>query len=281
MKYIYLLAAVMLLPVVSYAEEKQEDDVIVFTAPPRGSVVKETSTYQPIADFLSEVIGKKVVYKQPVSWMHYQKDMWSNNLQIAFDGPHFVSWRLNNKNHTPLVKLPQPHVWVVIARKDDKTTNKLVDLQGRAFCGHPPPNFGTLTIRSKFESATREFRLVVRKGWKNIYNAIVDEQVCYAGVLPITNLNQYDPDRKFVKVIYTHEPYANQALTMNTQFSLEMRQKVKAALLSEKGQAAMENLRKRFTKGQQLVEAHDEEYRYVSDVLKNVYGYGFNFNSTE
>lgn len=276
MKFIILFMMAVMLPAVSYADNKS-DDVIVFTAPPRGTEVKEAKTYKPIAEFLTDVIGKKVVYKQPMSWMHYQKDMWNNNLQIAFDGPHFVSWRLNNTNHTPLVKLPQPHIWVVIARKDDKSTNKLSDIEGRAFCGHPPPNFGTLTIRSQFNTVTREPRLIVRKGWKNIYNSIVDEQVCYAGVLPITNLNVYDPDRKFVKVIYTHDPYANQALTVSNKFPKAMREKIRTALLSKQGQEAMFNLRKRYTKGKPLVKAETEEYRYVSDVLKNVYGYGFTF----
>ena len=271
------LLMVILLSLSLCQTQAQEDEPIVFTAPPRGTLVKETSTYKPIADYLSKVLGKKVIYKQPMSWLHYQKDMWADKLQIAFDGPHFVSWRMNNKNHTPLVKLPQPHIWVVVARKDDKSTNSLTDIEGRTFCGHPPPNFGTLTIRSQINAVTREPRLVVRKGWKNIFNSIVDEQACYAGVLPKTNLSKFDPEMKYVKVIYEHAPYANQALTISNQFPVATREKVRAALLSEEGQLSMTNLRKRFTKGKKLVSANNQEYRYVSDVLKNVYGYGFNF----
>lgn len=276
-----LFLVLLTLPILSFAEEQKDSETIVFTAPPRGTLIKETKSYKPIADYLSRVLNKKVVYKQPMSWMHYQKDMWNDKIQIAFDGPHFVSWRMNKLNHTPLVKLPQPHIWVVIARKDDTTTNKLSDIQGRAFCGHPPPNFGTLTIRSLVNNVTREPRLIVRKGWKNIFNSIVDEEACFAGVLPITNLDAYDPERKYVKVIYTHTPYANQALTVSTKFSTKMRQKIKTSLLSEEGQAAMGNLRKRFTKGENLVSANKKEYRHVSNVLNNVYGYGFTFPTTD
>lgn len=273
-----LLTLLLVLPVaLPAADTPRKDDVIVFTAPPRGTKVAETKTYQPIAEFLTKVIGKKVVYQQPVSWLHYQKDMWNDKLQIAFDGPHFVSWRMNKMNHTPLVKLPQPHVWVVVARKDDKSTNTLKDIEGRSFCGHPPPNFGTLTIRSQIESVTREPKLVIRKGWKNIFNAVVDEQICHSGVLPITNLSKYDPNGTQVKVVYQHKPYANQAFTISNHFPLKMREKIRQALLSEEGQRAMQNLRNRYAKGKKLVAANNQEYRYVSDVLKNVYGYGFDF----
>jgi len=265
------------LPITSNAAG--EDDVIVFTAPPRGTLIKETSTYKPIADFLSKALNKKVVYKQPLSWMHYQRDMWDDKIQIAFDGPHFVSWRMNNTGHTPLVKLPQPHVWAVIARKNDKTTNNIHDIQARSFCGHPPPNFGTLTIRSLVDSVTKEPKLVIRKGWKTIFNSIVDEQACYSGVVPLTNLSKYDPGLTKVKVIYTHPPYPNQALTINSHFSSDFREKVRDLLLSKEGQIAMGNLRQRFTKGKYLVPANKREYLEVSDVLKNVYGYGFNFKS--
>lgn len=280
MKIIILIVFISLSNV-SFASDQDGDDTIVLTAPPRGSLIKETKTYQPIAEYLSRVLNRKVVYKQPLSWMHYQKDMWDDKLQIAFDGPHFVSWRMNHTNHTPLVKLSQPHVWVVIARKNDTSTNKLSDIEGRAFCGHPPPNFGTLTIRSLINANTREPRLVIRKGWKNIYNSIVDEEICFAGVIPKTNLALFDPKGKYVKVIYEHTPYPNQALTVSNHFPAELRDKIRTSILSKEGQAAMTNLRNRFTKGKPLVRADREEYRYVSSVLNEVYGYGFTLSESD
>jgi len=279
-KIVVLIPMLVLWPIISNVASADDDDVIVFTAPPRGTLSKETNTYKPIADFLSKALNKKVVYKQPLSWMHYQRDMWDDKIQIAFDGPHFVSWRMNNTDHTPLVKLPQPHIWAVIARKDDDSTNNIQDIQARSFCGHPPPNFGTLTIRSLVNSVTREPKLVVRKGWKTIFNSVVDGKACFSGVVPLTNLSKFDPELKYVKVIYQHSPYPNQALTINSHFSPGFREKVRALLLSEKGQKAMGNLRKRFTKGKYLVTANKKEYKEVSDVLNNVYGYGFNFKSS-
>ncbi|MDH5181089.1 MAG: phosphate/phosphite/phosphonate ABC transporter substrate-binding protein [Gammaproteobacteria bacterium] len=266
----------MVLPVFVQAAD-QGDDVIIFTAPPRGTLSVENETYQPIADYLSRVLQKKVIYRQPLSWMHYQKEMVENKYHIVFDGPHFVSWRMNHTNHIPLVKLPQPLVWVIIARKDDTRTNALKDLEGRGFCGHPSPNLGTLTVRSLMNTATREPRLVVRKGWHTIYKGVVNEKACVAGALPKTNLYLYDPELKHTKIIYEHQPYPNQAITISNKFDTELRDKVRASLLSKEGQNSMAKLRKRYTKGDTLVKANKDEYRYVTNVLNEVYGYGYNF----
>lgn len=38
---------------------------IIFTSPPRESHAKGLEVYQPIADYLSKVIGQKVVYQYP------------------------------------------------------------------------------------------------------------------------------------------------------------------------------------------------------------------------
>src|SRR5690349_1500151 len=46
----------------------QEQETIVFTAPPRESADEAQEIYQPIAEYLSRVIGKKVVYKNVGTW---------------------------------------------------------------------------------------------------------------------------------------------------------------------------------------------------------------------
>ncbi|MDH5408338.1 MAG: phosphate/phosphite/phosphonate ABC transporter substrate-binding protein [Gammaproteobacteria bacterium] len=273
------LLAIIFFPMLANAENLEKKDVIVFTAPPRGSLEAETKTYKPIADYLSKVLNKKVVYKQPMSWMHYQKDMWADKFDIVFDGPHFVSWRMNNTKHTPLIKLPDQMIWVIVARKDNTKVNKLKDIEGKGFCGQSPPNLGTLTVRSLVDAATREPRLVSRKGWKNVYKGVIEEKACVAGVMPITNLKQYDPQGKNAKIIYKHIPFPNQALTVSSEFSLNLRDKIRKSLLTKEGQNTMQALRKRYTNGNLMVPANKNEYKHVTSVLNDVYGYGFKFDS--
>ncbi|HEY9051906.1 MAG TPA: PhnD/SsuA/transferrin family substrate-binding protein, partial [Gammaproteobacteria bacterium] len=81
----------------------------VFTAPPRESEESGIEIYQPIATFLTKVTGEKFVYRYPANWADYGRDMQNNVYDMAFDGPHFVSWRIKNINHDAIVKLPQLH----------------------------------------------------------------------------------------------------------------------------------------------------------------------------
>ncbi|MEK7734742.1 MAG: PhnD/SsuA/transferrin family substrate-binding protein [Pseudomonadota bacterium] len=54
----------------------------------------ETDAYQPIADYLSSKLGRKVVYRHVDNWLSYQSEMRKGKFDIVIDGPHFVSWRM-------------------------------------------------------------------------------------------------------------------------------------------------------------------------------------------
>lgn len=264
----------LLLPSTSQAADAE----LFFTAPPRGKA-KDVKSYEPIAQYLTKKLGVKVTYVPPISWMHYKRDMIKNTnyFHITFDGPHFVSWRTVNLDHIPVAKLPQQHIWLVVARKDDNKTNKLTDLHGYKLCGQAPPNFGTLTVQSHYPHPARQPVLKPTKGWENIYKSVVAGK-CVAGVLPITNLQKFDPELAKVKVIHQHHAYPNQAFTVSNKLDPSLRKKIQEALLSKEGQTAMQFLRDRYARGRKLVNANPDEYLDVSNVLDSVYGFGFNFD---
>lgn len=245
----------------------------IFSAPPRETQKKGEYFYQPIAEFLTRATGEKFVYEYPVSWPTYAKKMKTNHYDLIFDGPHFVSWRIENIQHKALVKLPQQHVWTVIAGKDNVQVNKLDDLEARRFCGPASPNFGTLTFYTHFTNPVREPVHTITKGWRNGYDGVLDGK-CQAAVLPKTNHEVFDPAKQFTKVIHVHEPFPNQGFTAGPGMSPELKQRVKAALLSPDGQQAMSRLRDRFTKGKELVAAEDSEFDGVNIVLDRAIGFG-------
>lgn len=239
----------------------------VFTAPPRESAEAGKEIYQPIADYLSKVIGEPVVYRHPASWEEYSRGMQSGEYDLAFDGPHFVSWRIKYVKHDVLVKLPQLHIWRVIARKDNSNINSIDDLVGRKVCAPKSPNFGMLTMMSHFSNPDKQPIHVITKGWKDGFDSVVDGK-CEATVLPKTNHRKFDSSLTKTKAIHTHLPYPNQALTAGPNLTPAMKVKIKAALLSDEGEAALSKLRDRFTQGAKLVAAENEEYEGISMVLK-------------
>ncbi len=89
----------------------------LFVAPPRESLEQGNAIYKPIADFLTKATGEQFTYKHPNDWTEYSRGMKNGEYDLVFDGPHFVSWRIANVNHDVVAKLPQLHIWRVIAKK--------------------------------------------------------------------------------------------------------------------------------------------------------------------
>jgi ABC-type phosphate/phosphonate transport system substrate-binding protein len=251
-----------------YLEGGSESSPLVFSAPPRGSYAEEVAAYQPIAELLSEVIGKKIVYQYSDNWLSYSKDMTMGRYDIVFDGPAFNGWRAERLSHVPLVKLPEDFVFVVVTRADDKSLNDVKDLAGRMVCAHAPPNLGTLTMLSRFDNPSRQPRIVETKGWDNSYKAMLEGK-CVATVVPIKNLQKLDKGpQRASKTLYTHRAMPNQALSVGPRVSPELRARIAQALLSEKGKLATAKLRAAYA-GKDFVPATREEYAGLGDLLKD------------
>ncbi len=87
-----------------------------------------------------------MTYQQPRGWLFYQRDMRQDAYDIVFDGPHFISWRTLQSNHTPVAKLPGKLVFAVVARQDDAGIKELDNLVNQSVCTVSPPNLSTLTL---------------------------------------------------------------------------------------------------------------------------------------
>ena len=127
-------------------------ETLILTAPPRESIEKGKHTYEPIAKYLSSVLNKKIEYQHPGNWLSYSADMRKGKYDLVFDGPHFVSWRIQRLRHTPLVKIPGGFIFRFVADKANRKVSKVDDLIGRKVCGHAPPNQGTLRLYNEFRN---------------------------------------------------------------------------------------------------------------------------------
>lgn len=246
----------------------------IFTAPPRESLEKGIKVYKPISDYLTTLTGERFVYEHPETWSEYSENMHAEKYDLLFDGPHFVDWRINNLDHNVLIKLPHIFRWQIIARKDDNSISNIQDIVGKKVCAPGSPNFGMLSMFSHFTNPERQPEHIKIKGWINVFDGVKSGK-CDAGVLPKTNLSVYDKDGKYVKILHTHLPYPNQGFTAGKRITPELRQTIRQGLLSEDGQKALLNLRKRFSAGSKLVKAENEEYNGVHIVLKRAQNFTY------
>ena len=241
---------------------------LVFSAPPRGSYQEEVAIYQPIVDLLSKVIGKKVTYQYSDNWLSYSKDMTEGSYDIVFDGPAFNGWRIEKLSHTPIVRLPEDFVFVVITKADNDRVKQVKDLAGRMICAHAPPNLGTLTLLSQFDNPARQPVIIETKGWDNSYKAMLNGK-CAATVVPIKNLTKNDAGaKKLTKTLYQHKAMPNQAISVGPRIAPELHKKIAQALLSEEGKQATAKLRSAYA-GKDFVPTTRDEYAGMGDLLKS------------
>ena len=249
----------------------EDQEALVFTAPPRESVDDAMEIYQPVAAYLSQVIGKKVVYKHPGTWGVYRTQMLQGKYDIIFDGPHFNSYRMEKLNHNILVKIPERHEFAVIVRKQETSFTTVKQMAGRTFCAHAPPNLGTLVLLSQFDNPVRQPMIINTKGWENIYEGVISGK-CVGGILPVLNLKKYDR-AGLTRIVFKTQAMPNQAFSAGPRVSLQDQAKIAEALVSPEAAGPTAKLRAAYKVGDSLALASNQEYQGMAEYLRNEWGY--------
>ena len=244
----------------------------VFSVPPLESAQAAAEIYTPIAEYLSQATGKKVVFRHASNWLAYQTEMRRGDYDLVFDGPHFNSWRAANLQHSILVKAPGDHSFVVVVKKDNAKVQDLKQLAGRAICGMSPPNLGTLTVLNEFDNPMRQPVIQNVQGWDTIYSNMQAGQ-CAAAILPARNLAKYDPQGNATRIVFKAKAYPNQALSAGPRVAPDDQSKIARALAAPTARAATAKLRDAYALTGDFQPASKDEYAGVAGILKDTWGY--------
>jgi ABC-type phosphate/phosphonate transport system substrate-binding protein len=250
-----------------------DNNELVLSAAPREESAEADAIFTPVAEYLSTVLGKKVVFKHAGNWGVYQGLMQKGAYDIVFDGPHFNSWRVDRAQHNVLVKVPGDHVFVVLVKKDNDKIRELKQLAGRSICAHAPPNLGTLTALNEFENPSRQPIIVNIDGWKNIYAGLMDNK-CVAAVVPLKTLEQFEKNTgRQTKIVFRGATLPDNALSAGPRLSAQDQEKITRALLSPEGEKATAKLRDKYAAGKSFSAANNKEFAGLGTYLKNEWGY--------
>lgn len=262
-----LIAGLFLSLVASFSSAE-----LILTAPPRQSLDEGRQTFDPVAKFMSEIIGEPVVYRQPHDWADYSAEMRAGKYDIVFDGPHFAAWRIKHLGHTPIAKLPGTLDFLIITRWDDKRINRVRDLASKVVCGLPSPNLATITAISRFSNPVLQPEVYEVKGGFDEVILALKEGKCRAAV---TRDNAYkklaDEEKKLFRVIYKSPSYPNQTFTVGERVKPRARERLIAALTEKKPVPAVENIFVQFSKNAKFfVPARSEDYTNLESLLEGV-----------
>ncbi len=246
------------------------DQPLVLSAPPRETAEEAKAIYQPVAEYLSKITGRRIVYRHPGTWGGYRSEMLRGGYDLVFDGPHFNSYRIEKLNHNVLVRIPAIHEFVVVARQGGEFRN-MSDLAGRRICTHAPPNLGTLVLLSQFENPARQPVIRDTNGWNEIFAGVASGR-CDAGVMPLANLKQLDPSGRMT-VLFKSKPMLNQAISAGPRLTPAEQNKISTALLSPEAAGPTARLRAEYKIGPSFAAATNRQYEGLSHYLRNEWGY--------
>lgn len=249
------------------------NDEYVLSAAPREDAAEAERIYGPVAEYLSKVLEKKVIYKYPGNWGVYQGLMQKNAYDIVFDGAHFNSWRIDRAQHNVLLKVPGDHIFVVLVKKDNEKLREIKQLAGRTLCAHAPPNLGTLTALNEFENPSRQPIIINVDGWKEIYHAMLANK-CVASVIPLKALEKFEKDSgRQAKIIFRGANVPDNGLSAGPRVSTQNQEKIIRALTSPEGEKATAKLREKYAGNKSFIASNNKEFSGLSTYLKNEWGY--------
>ncbi|HLE93647.1 MAG TPA: PhnD/SsuA/transferrin family substrate-binding protein [Sulfuricaulis sp.] len=249
------------------------DSVLVFSAPPREAKADSARIYQPIAEYLSRVTGRTIVYQRPPDWLTYQMEMLRGSYDIIFDEPHLNSWRISNLRHSVLVKIADEHAYTVVVHKDNKSISTIKQLAGQTVCAMDPPNLGTLALLSKFDNPVRQPMIVNSGSWTKAYEGVATGNKCEAAIVPLAILEKLSNSENTVHVIYKTKTLPNQAFSAGPRLSSVDQARISTGLLSREGKTATARLMETYASAKGLIYANNKEYSGLDIYLKDTWGY--------
>lgn len=247
---------------------------LILTAPPRETKEQAEALYGPLAESLTEVLGKEVIFQFPGNWLHYASNMRKDAYDLVFDGPHLTAWRMEHLGHEVLVRLPSPLRYHLVRRAVDEDIAELDDLIGQPVCGVGPPNLGTMVALSLYPNPARQPVIhSIRGGFANAVAGLTDGK-CRAAILR----NQYydkmlsDADRDALHILSTSRPLPGQTISAGKRVVTQDKERIAAALLGNGPVAeAASRIAKRFDgNSEAFMAANPNEYRGLNLLLEDV-----------
>ncbi len=271
---LYSKSIILLVTILCAFWQFNANAALILTAPPRELPEVGEKLYGPLAEHLSQLLGKEVVYQHPQNWLQYQRDLRKDVYDIIFDGPHFASWRVEHLKHEVLLKLPGTLQFAIVVNSDDKEIKVIKDLIGKKICGIPPPNLATLSVIEQFQNPVRQpIMWGVGGGLMQVFRSFAAKE-CRAAVFRTTFYEKKlsTQDRAGTRVLYKTKLFPNQAISVSTRVSNKSRRKIILSLTKGKGLDFAKPVVRRFSgkKTRSFVKASNKEYLTFNLLLEGI-----------
>lgn len=207
----------------------------------REAIVK---AFQPLADYLSEAAGQRVVLKTAYDYA----DFWllmkeGKHYDLIFDGPFYTDYRIKHQNHVPLAKVPGLVSYSLVA-KSSTGIFEPSELIGRRIASLTPPAPGGLVMFKMFPNPLRQPYIYPVRSSEEAMKALLADKV-HAAMVPTPLAAQAMSQGHEIATIVTSEQTPHMTITAGSTVDAATRAKLTQALLNAaKTPKGMEMLKK-------------------------------------
>ncbi len=223
--------------------------------------------YQPLVNYLSEVTGHKfniIAYRDFLTyWIKMQR---GTNMDFVLDAAHFTDYRINRKDYTAIVKLPDTVSFTVVTNEDNFVFD-MEELISKRIATMPSPGLGAVRLNAMFPNPVRLPIYIQASDSIDAVNKVLDGSVD-AAIIPSPLVGNFDA----LNSVISTEPVPHMALSASPKVPDEVVQLVKKALLTAsntvKGKKMLADMNI-----ENFQDISPELYAGYSELLDGVFGY--------
>ena len=225
------------------------------------------TSYQPLADYLSENIGHKITIKTYSNFFTYWQSMKNKkNFDLVLDAAHFTDYRIQNNNYTVLAKFPDTIRFSLVTHSDS-SISKTDDLILKPVATSPSPGLGGIRLYEIFNNPSRLPKEITVSDIREAIDAVADGDVD-AAIIPSFMVSKY----KFLKVITTTKATPNIALSVSPAVPTDFKKNILNALINADKSFEGRSMLKRIGLPK-FADTSDTKYSGYSQLLEGMFGY--------
>lgn len=249
----------------------QSHDPLVLLVQPILSMERTKQRFQPLADYIGKVTGRRCVVQAKANFFSYWEAVRNpNGYDLVLDAAHFTDYRVLKSGFKVLVKAPDTTGYSLVVSKDNHVVDPS-ELIGKRIATLGLPSIGAAHLSALYPNPVRQPFIVEIPDADSGFEMVLSKQVT-AAILPTPLVAEHLAQGARLAVVITTEPIPHLALSAAAGMDPETRDTIRAALLdankTDAGKQVLQAIG--FTS---FDPATPEMYVNQSNILKEFWGY--------
>lgn len=266
-----LLALFLPMPAMSASVLKAEPGDLVLIIQPILTEEQTQRAYQPLAEYLGKVTGKRCVIRTLPNFLAYWEiARQDSGYHLVLDAAHFTDYRAQKMGFKVLAKIPDTVSYSLIVGSGALVIDP-IELVGRTVATPGAPSIGAARLNAMFPNPVRQ-PIILDSGTAEEGIQMVLKNKAQAAIVPTPLVSQQMAQGGGISVVTTTEPIPHIALSASPKLEADVREKIRAAMVN----AGNTEDGKKMLKGinfERFDPANEKIYAGQSSILKEYWGY--------